>query len=107
MRKLDAELSKYKDQMSKMRDGPAKNAIKQKAIQVLKQRKMYESQRDSMMQQSFNLEQANFATQSLKDTITTVETMKIATKTMKAEYKKVNINKIEVSPFLFFIGSSR
>ena len=26
---LDAELKKYRDQMSKMRDGPAKNAVKQ------------------------------------------------------------------------------
>jgi len=38
--KLDAELKKYKDQMAKMREGPAKNAVKQKALRVLKQRKM-------------------------------------------------------------------
>ena len=38
--KLDAELKKYKDQMVKMREGPAKNAVKQKAMRVLKQRKM-------------------------------------------------------------------
>ena len=28
--------------MSKMRDGPAKNAVKQKALRVLKQKKQYE-----------------------------------------------------------------
>lgn len=38
--KLDAELKKYKDQMMKMREGPSKNAVKQKALRVLKQRKM-------------------------------------------------------------------
>ena len=27
--------------MAKMREGPAKNAVKQKALRVLKQRKMY------------------------------------------------------------------
>ena len=32
----------------------------------------YESQRDMMMQQSFNMEQQNFGLQTLKDTITTV-----------------------------------
>ncbi len=32
----------------------------------------YEQQRDQLMSQSFNMEQANFATQSLKDTVTTV-----------------------------------
>lgn len=30
--KLDQELVKYKDQMKKMREGPAKNAVKQKAL---------------------------------------------------------------------------
>ena len=33
-----------KDQMSKMREGPGKNAVKQKALRVLKQKKQYESQ---------------------------------------------------------------
>ena len=42
--RLDAELRKYKDQMSKMREGPGKNAVKQKALRVLKQKKQYESQ---------------------------------------------------------------
>lgn len=36
---LDNELRKYKDQMAKMREGPAKNAVKQKALRVLKQKK--------------------------------------------------------------------
>jgi charged multivesicular body protein 5 len=38
--RLDAELKKCKDQMKKMREGPAKNAVKQKALRILKQRKM-------------------------------------------------------------------
>ena len=33
--------------MSKMRDGPGKNAVKQKALRVLKQKKQYESQVDN------------------------------------------------------------
>ena len=40
MARLDAELRKYKEQMKKMRDGPGKNAVKQKAMRVLKQKKM-------------------------------------------------------------------
>ncbi|XP_035212791.1 charged multivesicular body protein 5-like [Stegodyphus dumicola] len=38
--RLEAELVKYKDQMKKMREGPAKNMVKQKAMRVLKQKKM-------------------------------------------------------------------
>lgn len=41
--KLETELRKYKDQMNKMREGPAKNSVKQKAMRVLKQKKMYGS----------------------------------------------------------------
>ncbi|ORY47105.1 hypothetical protein LY90DRAFT_415426 [Neocallimastix californiae] len=95
IRRLDAELSKYKDQMSRMRDGPAKNSVKQKAMRVLKQKKMYEQQRDQLMQQSFNMEQTSFATENLRNTVTTVNAMKQANKQLKKQYKKVNIDKIE------------
>uniref|UniRef100_A0A0B7AWI6 Charged multivesicular body protein 5 n=1 Tax=Arion vulgaris TaxID=1028688 RepID=A0A0B7AWI6_9EUPU len=93
--RLDAELVKYKDQMKKMREGPAKNQVKQKAMRVLKQKRMYENQRDQLSQQSFNLEQQNFAVQSLKDTKTTVDAMKIGTQDFKKAYKHINIDQIE------------
>jgi len=93
--KLDQELAKFKDQMKKMREGPAKNSVKQKALRVLKQKRMYENQRDQMMQQSFNMEQSNYALQTMKDTQTTVSAMKIGLTQMKKEYKKINIDKIE------------
>lgn len=62
---------------------------------MLKQKKMYENQRDNLMQQSFNIEQQNYAIQSLKDTKTTVDAMKVGVKQFKKEYKHVNIDKIE------------
>lgn len=93
--RLDAELKKYKDQMAKMREGPAKNSIKQKALRVLKQRKMYEQQAGNLRQQAFNMEQANFAHQSLKDTQVTIAAMKTGVKQMQKEYKHINIDQIE------------
>jgi len=93
--RLDQELVKYKDQMKKMRDGPAKNAVKQKALRVLKQKKMYESQSDNLRSQAFNMEQANYTVQTLKDTKTTVNAMKMGAKEMKKEFKKINIDEIE------------
>ncbi|KAM6135264.1 charged multivesicular body protein 5 [Pterocles gutturalis] len=134
--RLDAELVKYKDQMKKMREGPAKlnsllvteesfgnlkcdtsslNSIikskvnifpngtilclsecsKQKALRVLKQKRMYEQQRDNLSQQSFNMEQANYTIQALKDTKTTVDAMKLGVKEMKKAYKQVKIDQIE------------
>merc|ERR1711941_92422 len=69
--------------------------VKQKAMRVLKQKKQYEGQRESMAQQSFNLDQTNYAIQSMKDTQVTVNAMKAGMKEMKKEFKKVNITKIE------------
>ncbi len=100
--RLDQELAKYKQQMSKMREGPAKNAVKQKALRVLKQKKQYEQQADGLRNQVFNMEQTNYATQSLKDTKDTVNAMKQGVKEMKKEFKNVNIDKIEVN-FGFFM----
>ncbi|KXJ14988.1 charged multivesicular body protein 5 [Exaiptasia diaphana] len=93
--KLDQELLKYKDQMKKMRDGPSKNMLKQRALRVLKQKKQYESQLEGLRQQSFNMEQANFTTQTLKDTKITVDAMKVGLKDMKKEFKNINIDQIE------------
>lgn len=54
---------------------------------------------DNLRQQSFNMEQANFATQSLKDTQATVVAMKAGVKSMQKEFKKINIDQIEVCSF--------
>merc|ERR1712133_219789 len=48
-----------------------------------------------MGNQSFNMEQVNYATQSLKDTKTTVNAMKMGVKEMKKEFKNINIDQIE------------
>ncbi|XP_014214162.1 charged multivesicular body protein 5 isoform X1 [Copidosoma floridanum] len=93
--RLDTELRKFKEQMTKMRDGPAKNGIKAKALRVLKQRKMYEEQVENLRQQAFNMEQANYATQTLKDTQATVVAMKDGVKQMQKEFKNINVDKIE------------
>jgi len=95
IRKLDAELFRYRQQMSKIRPGPAQNGIKQRALKVLKQKKMYEQQRDQLMGQSFTLEQTNFMAQGMKDTVTIVQTMKEANTTMKATLKEMSIGDVE------------
>ncbi|CAI5450972.1 unnamed protein product [Caenorhabditis angaria] len=95
IQKLDQDLLKLKDQMSKMREGPSKNLIKQKALRILKQKRMYENQKGQLDQQCFNMDQSNFAIQGMKDNQVTVAAMKEGLKTMQKEYKKMNIDKIE------------
>ncbi|KAJ3346373.1 hypothetical protein HDU83_003148, partial [Entophlyctis luteolus] len=96
--RLDAELIKYRDQMAKMRDGPAKNAVKEKALRILKQKKLfviYEGQKDQLQAQAWTMEQAAMTTENLKNTVITVDAMKQANKELKAQYKKVDITKVE------------
>ncbi|KAI8060322.1 Snf7 family, partial [Gongronella butleri] len=95
IRKLDAELTRYRDQMRKMGNGPGKKAVEQRALRVLKQRKGYEAQRDHLQQQSFNMEQAQMTTENLRGVMATVDAMQTANKEMKRQYKNINVDKIE------------
>ncbi|KAL9558005.1 hypothetical protein MBANPS3_001105 [Mucor bainieri] len=101
VKKLDAELTRYRDQLKKMRDGPAKDidvnqkTVQQKALRVLKQKKLYEAQRDNLQQQSFNMEQAQMTTENLRNVMATVDAMQTANKEMKKQYKNVNLDKID------------
>lgn len=93
--KLNAELSTYQTRLSKMRDGPGKTALKQKALKVLQQRKQYDAQRDQLQSQVWSMEQAGMLQDNLKNTMATVDAMKTTTKELKKQYGKVDVNKIE------------
>jgi len=41
IKKLDAELARYKEQIKKTRPGPAQEAVKARAMRILKQKRMY------------------------------------------------------------------
>lgn len=98
IKKLDAQLATFKDQIKKTRPGPAQEAIKRRALQVLKQKRMYEGQREQLYSQQFNMEQTKFTVDSIKDTVSTVQAMTAANKEMKHVMKKnkeLDINYID------------
>jgi len=96
IRKLDAELLKLRDQMSRLPDNsPSKASLKQQALRILQQKKQYESQKGMMMQQSFNLEQTAFTTESLRDTVVMVDAMKTSATEMKKMNKQMDVGKVE------------
>ncbi|KAH9482780.1 Vacuolar protein sorting-associated protein 60.2 [Psilocybe cubensis] len=95
IRKLDGELARYKEQMSKLRNGPGKDAIQQRALRTLKQKRMYEAQIAQLTQQTFNMESAALATENLRNTMATVDAMQIANKEMRKQYGKIDVDKIE------------
>ena len=63
----DHELATLKVQISRVRPGPQQAALKQKALTILKRRKIYEGQRGGVQTRAFNLEQTQFAVESVKE----------------------------------------
>jgi charged multivesicular body protein 5 len=95
IRKLDQQLIQYREQLKRTRSPSVQNGIKQRAMRLMKQKRLYEQQREQMMNQSFNMEQANFGLQNMQDTVTTVSAMKDANKAMKQQFKKIDIDDVE------------
>ncbi|PWZ18091.1 Charged multivesicular body protein 5 [Zea mays] len=105
IKKLDAELARYKEQIKKTRPGPAQEAVKARAMRVLKQRRMYEGQRDMLYNQTYNLDQVAFAAEGLKDAQQTnpsltlligqMTAMKAANKELKGMMKTVKLEDID------------
>ncbi|KAK4243995.1 Snf7 family [Corynascus novoguineensis] len=92
---INAELQGYQAKLSKMREGPGKTALKQKALKILQRRKQYEAQRDQLQSQVWNMEQAQTMQDNLKNTMVTVDALKSTNKALRKEYGKVDIDKIE------------
>lgn len=98
VRKLDAELVKYREQLKKTRPGTsAHNSVKRRAMQLMKQRKMYDTQLGQMMDMEFNMSSVMMAQETIESTVATVAAMKETAKTMKKAQKagKLDIDSIE------------
>lgn len=95
IKRLDVELSRYKEQIKKTRPGPAQEAVKARAMRVLKQKRMYEGQRDMLYNQTFNLDQVAFASEGIKDAQQTMSALKSANQELKGMMKTVKIQDID------------
>ncbi|KAL2159346.1 hypothetical protein VTH06DRAFT_2349 [Thermothelomyces fergusii] len=92
---INAELQGYQAKLAKMRDGPGKTALKQKALKVLQRRKQYEAQREQLQAQVWNMEQAQTMQDNLKNTMVTIDALKSTNRALRKEYGKVDLDKIE------------
>ena len=97
LKKLDAELARHREIIKQARTPAAKEAAKRRALQVLKQKRLYEGQREQLYNQQFNLEQVSFAAQSAKDTAVQVQAMQASAKELRAQFKTkaFDIDKID------------
>jgi len=85
---LEDQLRGYKDKIKKTKSPAAKKQLQKRALDVLKRKRMYESQRDTAAAQQFNIDQTAFSLESSKATVSTIAAMKSANKELKAVIRK-------------------
>jgi len=81
LEQIDRDLLKYKAEWKK---NPRNNMAKTRCMNLLKQKKAYEQQVMMMDNQSFNMDQIQFAHENADNTITMVNAMKEAGNVLKA-----------------------
>jgi charged multivesicular body protein 5 len=94
VKKLDDELMSLRDQMSKTR-GPQHDRLKQRALQILKQRRMYDNQRTQVYNQQYSMDQLQFTRDMMEDTKLQVEVMRMTSKEMSKTFKKFSVDEVE------------
>ena len=88
------QLVDIKNQM-KTAKGMAYKSLQNKALQVLRRRKMYDAQLNNVMSQQFNIDQVAFTTETITSTIDTMNALKAATAVQQQEMKKLNMDQLE------------
>lgn len=97
--KIDDLAEKIKKADEEARGFVAKQATdptaKARAMQALKRKKMYEQQRDQLVNTQFNVENLAFQQEQAKITATTVEAMKKATDDLKQQTAKIGVDQVD------------
>lgn len=89
----DVEIKQY---MANMKGGRGQSSMaKNRAMQALKRKKMYENQREQILGQQFNIDQMVFNTENMQAQIETVGAMKEANTAMKGQMKQLNLGEVE------------
>ena len=90
----NVQLNEIKNQM-KTAKGQRMNMLKQKALQILRRRKMYDTQLSQVMNQQFNVDQVAFTNESIQDTLNTVQALKAANVAQKEQMKNFDMDQME------------
>lgn len=93
--KCDEELIAVKKLLASSKTPASQNMHKQKALQILKRKKMYEQQREQLFGTQMTIDQCQFMAEQTKTTLMTVDALKASTTAMKKEMKLVNFNDLE------------
>ena len=90
----DRQLRVLKDKIKTTR-GSAKKNYERRAMEILKRKRLYESQLDQMLGQQFNVEQAQFSLESAAVTVATVGAMKEANDKLRTKMKELDIDDVD------------
>eukprot|EP00826_Nyctotherus_ovalis_P000947 TRINITY_DN1008_c0_g2_i3.p1 TRINITY_DN1008_c0_g2~~TRINITY_DN1008_c0_g2_i3.p1 ORF type:complete len:194 (-),score=71.32 TRINITY_DN1008_c0_g2_i3:81-662(-) len=88
------QLNEVKNAMKTQKGIAYKNSQK-KALMILKRRKMYEAQLNSVSSQQFNIDQVQFTSETIQTTIDTAAGMKQAAAAQKELMKKLDLDQLE------------
>jgi charged multivesicular body protein 5 len=91
---IDTELKEQYPKLKKAK-GSQQNYYKQKVLTLMKKRKMYQQQVDSLLNQQFSLDQVAFTKENIQHTIDTTRALKEATVAQKEAMKNLDMDEIE------------
>jgi charged multivesicular body protein 5 len=95
LRECNQQLLGFQRQLKAAKTPAAQRMIKQRALQVLKRKKMYEQQLNQLQGMHFNMERMDFALETIKSTKDQVTAMKGAATTLKGQMAAVNLDELE------------
>ncbi|SCU94228.1 LAME_0F06634g1_1 [Lachancea meyersii CBS 8951] len=92
---LNAQLQAIQRKIAETSSAGGQKPLRQRALKLLNKRKQLESMRDSLDAQSWSMNQAQMTSDNLKNTMVTVNALKQTNKALKAQYGKINVEKLQ------------
>merc|ERR1712012_635398 len=94
--KIDTEIRSYHEKVRTRKSPAVKKNLKKRALDVLKRKRVYETQRDNLAAQQFNIDQAALCLESAKASVDMVAAMKAVNAELKKTVQKdLDINGTE------------
>lgn len=92
---INFQLQSLQKKINSSRSPAGQRPLRQQALKLLNKRKKLESMRDSLDSQSWSMTQAQMTSDNLKNTMVTVNALKQTNKALKAQYGKINVDKLQ------------
>lgn len=92
---IDMQLRVLRERMKTAR-GATLESTRQQALRLMKQKKMYERQRDQIMGTAFTVSQASFALDTVRDAQDTVAALQAGAQQLRAANRQLRIGDIDV-----------